>query len=108
MNIRQLHKTDNLSRFDCGDDDLTKFLRHHAKTAQVRNGDAKTYLAMDESGSQPIVLGYDTLAIAELDRALLTGTEARFKARTLLLARLATDITCRGKGVGSALMAHAL
>lgn len=97
------HKLDD---FDCGNDELTAWLRHHARHA-VRQG-TRTYVAVDEENS---AVGYFALAphLVERDevtRSLGRGAPRRIPA--ILLATLALDRRIQGRGLGSELLIGAL
>lgn len=97
------HKLDGL---DCGNDDITAWLRHHAHHA-VRQG-TRTYVAV---GSENSVVGYFSLAPHLIERNDVTRSLGRGAPRqipAILLAKLAIDRRTQGRGFGSELLIVAL
>lgn len=50
--------------FDCGDEALNQFLRHYARKSHI-SGDAKTFLAVDNSENSKI-LGFYSISPASV------------------------------------------
>jgi GNAT superfamily N-acetyltransferase len=97
----------DLSRFDSGRPDLDRWLREHARSAEVRRT-ARTFVWLDGDGA---VIGYYTIAAHLLKRADLPRSIGRGNPNyipAVLLARLALDSTLHGQGLGAALLADAL
>ena len=97
----------DLSRLDSGKPDLDRWLREHARSAEVRRT-ARTFIWLDGDGS---VIGYYTIAAHLLKRADLPRSIGRGNPNyipAVLLARLALDRTLHGQGLGAALLADAL
>lgn len=96
-----------LSSFDCGNDQLNRFIRQHALTAQ-RAGSSQTYVATVDTK----VIGFHTLVVGEVayddapDR--LAKGLPRFPVPVVILARLAVDMSWKGKGLGAALVVDAM
>lgn len=92
--------------FDCNDDDLNEFLRHHARKSHERGG-AKTFLAVNEGGGKTI-LGFYSVAPASVayDRTplLIRRNLARHEVPVFRLARLAVDRSIQGQGLGGQLL----
>jgi len=91
--------------FDCGDAALNTFLRKFARQNH-ESGGGKTFLAVANDDGR--VLGFYTLtlATAEYDdtpESLRRGL-ARHPIPGFRLARLATDLTVRGQGLGAQLL----
>lgn len=103
--IRKTHRRD---AFDCGDPDLNRFLQRFARQSHEAGG-AKTFLAV-EPGSEAI-LGFYSLAPATLafDRTPLVVSRglARHEVPGFRLARLATDLSVQGRGLGAQLFVAA-
>ena len=93
--IRRLEEHDVVENFDCGDDALNNYLKRHAWANQEKSSIGVSYVAVDE-GAPRTVLGYFTLAMASVPRALI------------LLARLAVERRFAGRGLGHALISEAL
>ncbi len=95
------------SGFDCGVGALNDYLRtglgQHGRKDLTRG-----YVAVDAADH---VVGSFTLAAGRLSVSVLSergGLPARMPLPTTLLARLAVDRTWQGRGLGAALLAHAL
>ena len=95
MVIRRLEEHDEVASFDCGDEPLNNYLKRHAWTNREKISIGVSYVAVDERAPR-VVLGYFTLAMASVPRALI------------LLARLAVERRFAGRGVGHALISEAL
>jgi hypothetical protein len=95
--------------FDCGDAMMNDFLRRFARQSHEHNA-SKTFCAID--GATPgKILGFYTItpsAVAHADvPAAMTRGLARHEVSGFKLARLATDITVAGRGLGGQLLAAA-
>jgi GNAT superfamily N-acetyltransferase len=95
--------------FDCGDADLTLYLRKFARRNH-ESGGAKCFIAAP-SGAASRVLGFYTLSPASLDYArtpaLAKKGLARYDVPVFRLGRLAVDRTMQGRGLGGALLLRA-
>jgi GNAT superfamily N-acetyltransferase len=102
--LRPDHKVDG---FDCGRQELNRFLARFALTNQ-QAGAAQTYLAL--SGEE--VVGYFSLAVGEVAYAdtpeRLAKGLARHPVPIMLLARLAVSTAWQGKGLGAGLLKDAM
>ncbi|MEZ5301660.1 MAG: GNAT family N-acetyltransferase [Verrucomicrobiales bacterium] len=100
-------KSHETAQFDCGVPALNDYLRRFALQNHA-NCSAKTFVAL--RGSK--VIGYYSLAAtsAECEEppARVTKGLARHPVPLILVARLAVDLSERGKGLGRALMRDAL
>jgi len=105
--IEKLRREHLLDRFDCGKEDLNRFLKRQAWNSQQANS-AQTYVLAKDL----LVLGYYSLAAGSIshDKApeRIKKGLARHPIPVVLLARLAVDVSIHGKGVGSALLKDAL
>ena len=105
--IEKLQRNHLLDRYDCGIEDLNRFLKLHAWSNQQAQS-AQTYvLARDLA-----VLGYYTLAAGAVSHHEATNRVRKGLARhpipVILLARLAVDRSVQNKGIGPALLKDAL
>lgn len=94
------------SAFDCGHDELDRWLRTQA-SQQEKSGNTRTFLAVDDG----VVVGYyaATTYRLEPDEAATVGPgRGRYPVPAVLLARLAIDRTRQGEGLGARLLIHAL
>ncbi len=102
-----LTKNHPTSSFDCGVNVLNEYLKKHALQNQSSQG-ARTYVATRHG----IVVGFFTLAYGsvspeETPERIKQGL-GRYPIPLLVLARLAVDLSEKGKGLGKALLKHAL
>ena len=92
--------------FDCGDDTLNEFLRHHARKSHEKGG-AKTFLAIDDTDGKTI-LGFYSLSPASVayERApeIVKRGLARHELPVFRLGRLAVDRSVQGLGLGGQLL----
>jgi GNAT superfamily N-acetyltransferase len=97
----------SLESFDCGKDELNRFLKRQAWNNQQSHC-AQTYVLAKELS----VLGYYGLAAGAVKHEDAAERVKKGLARhpipVILLARLAVDVSLQGKGVGPALLKDAL
>lgn len=93
--------------FDCGVEPLNEYLRQYA-LLNHQNRSSRTYVAM--RGDR--IVGYYTLANGSVSRDEVPARVAqglgRYPVPITLLARLAVDISERGKGLGRGLLKDAV
>jgi GNAT superfamily N-acetyltransferase len=108
MEIRLLRESDDTAGFRCGDLDLDRFLERYARQNQFRHHVGSTYVAIEDTR----VLGYVTLAPGHLERDDLPASERKslpsYPLPVLRIARLATDLSVQGQGIGKELLRFAL
>ena len=111
VTIRRLEESDEVARFDCGDEPLNSYSQRHAWTNQRKISIGVTYVAVDDSAPRT-VLGYFTLATSSVPRDRLPKKYVRglpaYDLPLILLARLAVDKRFSGRGLGHALISEAL
>lgn len=107
LRIAKLDRAHAVEAFDCGQEDLNRFLVRFALTNQLAFA-STTYLAL--AGEE--VVGYSTLVVSEVAYAdapdRLTRAMAHHPIPLMLLARLATDHRWQGKGIGKGLLKDAM
>lgn len=105
--IEKLRREHQLDEFDCGRDELNRFLKRQAWANQQSNS-AQTYVLAKDLR----VLGYYSLAAGSVthDEApeRVRKGQARHPIPVVLLARLAIDVSVHGRGLGAALLKDAL
>jgi len=105
--IEKLRRDHMIDAFDCGQEDLNRWLWRHALQNQGANA-AQTYIGL--AGRAPI--GYYSLAVGQVEFAdapeRLQKGLARHPVPVMLLARLAVDKDWQKKGVGRALLRDAV
>ena len=105
--IEKLRRDHALDSFDCGKEELNRFLKKHALTNQASDS-AQTYVVSDGVA----VKGYYSLAAGTVSHEQATERAkkglARYPIPVILLARLAVDASSQGKKIGPALLKDAL
>ena len=105
--IGKLDRSHIVETFDCGHQDLNRYLCRFALNNQMA-GSAQTYVAT--SGDR--VVGYYSLAVGAVTHAEAPVRVAKGLARhpipVMLLARLAVEQSAKGRGLGAALLHDAL
>jgi GNAT superfamily N-acetyltransferase len=95
--------------FDCGKPSLNDFLRALGSQYEKRSL-GRTYVAFQ--GEDRRVLGYYTLASGAIEAESLPANQAkklpRHSVPVVLLARLAVDQICHGRGLGGFLLRDAM
>ncbi len=104
-----ISKSHDRQSFDCGDSDLNTFLLRYARQSHDQNA-SKTFCAIDDAAPSK-VLGFYTItpsAVAHeaIPPAMVKGL-ARHEVAGFRLARIATDKTMAGQGLGGQLLAAA-
>ncbi|SFP91517.1 hypothetical protein SAMN03159463_05144 [Mesorhizobium sp. NFR06] len=102
-------KSHDRASFDCGDEQMNDFLRRFARQSHEQNA-SKTFCAVD-SPARNRILGFYTIAPSALAHeqvpTAMTKGLARHEVPAFKLARLATDLTVAGQGLGGQLLAAA-
>jgi GNAT superfamily N-acetyltransferase len=105
--IEKLRRNHLLDGFDCGKDELNRFLRLQAWSSQ-QGQSAQTYVLAKDSA----VLGFYSLAAGAVTHDNATDRvhkgQARHPIPVILLARLAVDLSMQKRGLGPALLKDAL
>ena len=105
--VEKLQRSHDIETFDCGQEDLNRFLIRHA--LQNQNASAsQTYVALVESE----IVGFYTLVYGQIEYLdapqRLTKGLARHPVPVMLLARLAASTPWQGKGLGAGLLKNAM
>ena len=105
--VRKLNADDVTDPFDCGQDDLNRFLKRFALANQAANA-AQTYVTCRARR----VVGYYSLAVGSVQRedspVRAVKGMARHPVPVMILARLAVDRFAQRSGIGQALLKDAL
>jgi GNAT superfamily N-acetyltransferase len=105
--VEKLRADHLLESFDCGRDELNRYLVRYAWQNQ-QAGAAQTYVGLVDH----TLVGYYTLAVGHVLREevpeRLTKGLARHPVPIMLLARLAIDRRWQGQGIGKALLKDAM
>ena len=108
--VRPLEKTHDRNSFDCGNEDLNRYLREQARQDAKKR--VATSFVFTQPGS-PAVLGFYTLSasiipVDELPPDLMKRLPRYGQLPVTLLGRLAVDRSLGGQGVGEFLLVDAL
>lgn len=100
----------NVDRFECGREQLDRWLRAYAGQGQRRDT-ARTFVVCRQEVTD--VVGYYTLVASQIEQSEATsevqsGTSKRFPIPVCLIARLAVDRTEQAIGLGRSLLLDAL
>jgi GNAT superfamily N-acetyltransferase len=105
--IEKLTRAHTVETFDCGDENLNRFLSRFAWQNQQANA-SQTYLGLADDR----VIGFYTLVVGEVayDDApeRMTKGMARHPVPIMLLARLGVDVGRQGRGIGAGLLRDAI
>lgn len=105
--VEKLSIEHDTESFDCGLEELNRFLKKFAFASQQANS-AQTYVTMRGG----IVVGYYSLAVGVAERQSVPERVGKGLARHLtplmVLARLAVDLREQGWGIGKGLLKYAL
>jgi GNAT superfamily N-acetyltransferase len=107
LRIEKLRRDHTVDVFDCGREELNRFLIRFAFPNQ-QAGASQTYVGL--SGDE--VIGFYTLVVGQVSYSdapeRLTKGLARHPVPIMLLARLAVGTTWQGRGVGAGLLKDAM
>jgi GNAT superfamily N-acetyltransferase len=104
ISIRRLKPEDDRSLLRSGNIELDRFFQRYAGQNQFRHHIGTTYVAVDDG----TILGFATVAPSEIAGDDVPETYRkrlpRYPLPVLRLARLATQESARGRGIGAALL----
>ena len=108
--VEPLGSAHRVDCFDCGREQLDRWLRSYAGQGQ-RRGTARTFVVCRAGESH--VVGYYTLVASQVDHGEATsdvrhGASKHFPIPVCLIARLAVDRSEQGAGLGRSLLLDAL
>ncbi|MDB5534613.1 MAG: hypothetical protein JWO28_2928 [Hyphomicrobiales bacterium] len=102
-------KSHDRRSFDCGDPAMNDFFRRYARQSHEQNA-SKTFCAIDASATNR-VLGFYTIAPSSVAHAGVRASMAKglpqHEVSGFKLARIATDVSVAGHGLGGQLLAAA-
>ena len=105
--VEKLRPEHDTGPFDCGKEELNRFLKRFALANQRANS-AQTYVTTRDA----VVIGYYSLAVGAAEHRFVPPRVAKGLARhpipVMVLARLAVDRSEHGQGIGNALLKDAL
>jgi GNAT superfamily N-acetyltransferase len=107
--VEELTAAHELSQFDCGSDAQSEWLRDHALQAH-RSGTSRVYAVRRLEDDR--VVGFHALATGSVlpadAPARVTRGGGRYDVPVIVLTRLGVDRSEQGRGLGRALVVHAL
>jgi len=109
LKIEPLTKNHNRSEFDCGNDELNRYLQRTARQ-HLEKGISKTFVLIDDYNPNKI-LGYHTLAACEIHVEKLPRKYSQkypSKVPAAKLARLAVSTIKQRQGYGTIMMVNAV
>lgn len=108
MLIEPLRRVHDRGSFDCGDLDVTHFLRKKALQDQERDL-SRTMVLIDERESPERILGFHTLLLAQVRQDDIPNDRPLIKRGipVVLLGQLGIDASLQGKGFGDLLLMDA-
>jgi GNAT superfamily N-acetyltransferase len=94
--------------FDCGDEEVTRFLREQALQDHVKNL-SRTMVLVNEQGEAGRIIGYHTLVMAQVKQAEVPDDRPVIKRAipVILLGQLGVDKEFQGRGLGEMLLMDA-
>jgi len=106
--IEPISKRHNRKVFDCGDEEVTRFLQEHALQDHDKNL-SRTMVMVDEEVDPDIIIGYHTLLLVQVRQEDLPRDRPRIKRDipVILLGQLGVDRAFQGKGYGDYLLMDA-
>lgn len=101
-----LTEAHNVSLFCCGEPSMDDWLRHKAIKNEI-SGASRTYAVCSDND----VVGYYSLAVGSIEHQFSPGSVKRNMPQpipVMILARLAVDIHCTGRNIGTGMLRDAL
>lgn len=108
MLIEPISKSHDRKRFDCGDEEVTRFLREQALQDQEKDL-SRTMVLVDEQVDPTRVIGYHTLLMAQVKQEVIPGDRPRIKRPipVILLGQLGIDEEFQARGYGELMLMDA-
>jgi GNAT superfamily N-acetyltransferase len=107
LRIEKLRRDHPVEGFDCGREELNRFLVRYALQSQQANA-SQTYLALADDQ----VVGFYTLVTGSVEYvnapARVIKGLGRYPIPLMILARLGVSVTWQGKGLGKGLLKDAM
>lgn len=105
MLIEPLSREHDRQAFDCGDEEVTRFLREKAMQDQERDL-SRTMVLVNPKASKATIIGYHTLVMTQVRQEEIPNDRPRIKRgiSVILLGQLGVDIKFQGQGLGDLLL----
>lgn len=105
MLIEPVTRDHNRKSFDCGDEDVTRFLREKAMQDHERDL-SRTMVLVDPEESPKRIIGYHTLVMTQVKQEEIPNDRPRITRGipVILLGQLGIDMKYQGRGLGDILL----
>ena len=105
MLIEPLTREHNRKSFDCGDEEVTRFLREKAMQDHERDL-SRTMVLIDAEESSKRIIGYHTLVMTQVKQEEIPNDRPRITRGipVILLGQLGIDNKHQGQGLGDILL----
>ena len=105
MLIEPLAREHNRKSFDCGDEEVTRFLREKAMQDHERDL-SRTMVLIDSEESPKRIIGYHTLVMTQVKQEEIPNDRPRITRGipVILLGQLGVDVKYQGRGLGDILL----
>jgi GNAT superfamily N-acetyltransferase len=103
--IEPLAREHNRKSFDCGDEEVTRFLREKAMQDHERDL-SRTMVLIDSEESPKRIIGYHTLVMTQVKQEEIPNDRPRITRGipVILLGQLGVDVKYQGRGLGDILL----
>jgi GNAT superfamily N-acetyltransferase len=103
--IEPLTREHNRKSFDCGDEEVTLFLREKAMQDHERDL-SRTMVLIDPEESPKRIIGYHTLVMTQVKQEEIPNDRPRITRGipVILLGQLGVDVKYQGRGLGDILL----
>ncbi len=108
MIIEPISRLHNRKLFDCGDDEINRFLREQALQDNEKDM-SRTMVLIDDAADQTRIVGYHTLAMSQVRQEDIPNDKPKIKRSipVVLLGQLGVDQAFQGRGLGELLLMDA-
>jgi GNAT superfamily N-acetyltransferase len=99
--VEPISRGHDRKRFDCEDDEVSRFLQQQALQDQEKNL-SRSLVLVDDEAEPTRILGYHTLLMAHVAQEEIPGDRPRIKRKipVILLGQLGIDKEFQGRGYG--------
>ena len=108
MVVEPISRQHNRKLFDCGDDEVNRFLREQALQDHEKDM-SRTMVLIDDEADQARIIGYHTLAMWQVPQEDIPQDKPKIKRSipVILLGQLGVDKAFHGRGFGELLLMDA-
>ncbi len=105
MLIEPISRLHNRKLFDCGDEEVSRFLREQALQDHEKDL-SRTMVLIDDEGDSTRIVGYHTLLMRQVKQEEIPGDRPKIKRNipVVLLGQLGVDQAFQGRGFGDLLL----